>query len=92
MMVLGGGAVACFALGYLGLHYMGGEEIKDDVKNEINKMSNDLEEEKKNEVVDNTSKTVAWGQFWKNSFDEQDNEKTKVVEEEEEDINASDFN
>ena len=30
MIVLGGGAVACFALGYLGLHYMGGESLEDD--------------------------------------------------------------
>ena len=29
MIVLGGGAVACFALGYLGLHYMGGESLED---------------------------------------------------------------
>ena len=97
MIVLGGGAVACFALGYLGLHYMGGEEIKDDVKNEINKMSNDLEEEKTN--VDNNenktnvdnNETPAWGQFWKNSFNEQDNDKKTSVDKEE-DLNASDFN
>ena len=29
MIVLGGGAMACFALGYLGLHYMGGESLDD---------------------------------------------------------------
>ena len=32
MIVLGGGAFACVALGYLGLHYMGGESISDTEK------------------------------------------------------------
>ena len=30
MIVLGGGAFACVALGYLGLRYMGGESISEE--------------------------------------------------------------
>lgn len=77
MIVLGGGAFACFALGYLGLHYMGGEsitdeeeQIKKEVKEEINEMYNEVDNDNK-ENSKEKKKVTGWGQFWKNAFNEE---------------------
>ena len=79
MLVLGGGAVACVALGYLGIKFMGEEnedienekkeENKVDLKEEENKV--DLKEEIKEEIK-NIKKNVesGWGQFWKGAYEE----------------------
>ena len=54
MLILGGGSAVCLMLGYLGLNYMGGENIsnlenkKEEEKNE--ESSVDLKEEIKKEV------------------------------------------
>ena len=100
MIVLGGGAFACVALGYLGLHYMGGESIseeeetiKTEVNEEIKNLYNEVdtqekEVEKEGGMEDlppkEEQKTTGWGQFWKGAYEE---ETSKVT-----DVAASDFN
>jgi len=99
MFVLGGGAFACVALGYLGLHYMGGESISEEeeetIKTEVNKeiknLYNEVDTVEKEEqtVVDETlqkeeQKITGWGQFWKGAYEE---DTSKVN-----DVAASDFN
>lgn len=72
MIVLGGGAFACFALGYFGLHYMGGESIeeeesiKNEVNNEINTLYNEVDTVEKKE-----EKVTGWGQFWKGAYEDE---------------------
>jgi hypothetical protein len=70
MLVLGGGAIACVALGYLGIKFMGEEnEDIENEKKEENKV--DLKEEIKEEIK-NIKKNVesGWGQFWKGAYEE----------------------
>lgn len=52
MMVLGGGAAACVALGFLGLQYMGGERIDNDVEQPNN------DEKNENATVDEKMKKI----------------------------------
>tara|TARA_A100001011_G_C14144387_1_gene771183 strand:- start:339 stop:674 length:336 start_codon:yes stop_codon:yes gene_type:complete len=106
MLIFGGGAAACLALGYLGFQYIEDDddgvesslynevdnvEVKEEVNKEVNKELETIKE-KKNVVgetdvtetnVDNANKLTGWGQFWKNSFNE-NKENSKV--------DASDFN
>ena len=52
MIVLGGGAAACFVLGYLGLHFMGGESIDDpDIEKRIENNEPNNENQKVNIIA-----------------------------------------
>ena len=98
MIVLGSGAAACFVLGYLGLHFMGGEPVDDannniileskEINNEEKKIKKDVLEEIKQEAEKVIEKTVekvesGWGQFWKGAYEESVNKK---------ETEASDYN
>ena len=88
MIVLGGGAVACLALGYLGIQYMGEENDTDELdntdetndKDETNgdvtaknlNFKKEIEEEITN-IKDNVE--LGWGKFWKGAYEEEKNEK-----------------
>ena len=104
MIVLGGGAAACFVLGYLGLHFMGGGAIDDpniekriennepiNENQKVNIKNDVLEEIKK--VTEKVAENVesGWGQFWKGAYEETITEdQTKIANDEE--VSASDYN
>ena len=87
MLVLGGGAVACFALGYLGIQYMDDEtELPENIITDESKDIDTVEEKKidfKKEItkeITNIKETVetGWGQFWKGAYDEETNKKEEA--------------
>ena len=67
MLVLGGGAAACFALGYLGLQYMGGEQLNTTQVENVENINNEdsvepknveVNESEKNNIIDEVSKEI----------------------------------
>ena len=73
LLILGSGATACLALGYLGLKYMGGEDIT--------KISTEVEKEIKETKELKEMKNKITSESLYNSIDKEEEEKRETQEE-----------
>jgi hypothetical protein len=91
-LILSGGAVACIALGYLGLNF---SEEEEDIKKVFDKedtlvgkeekelkreVEEELKDKKVNLKIEVTKKNTGWGEFWKDQYDSNDNNKISIVD------------
>ena len=74
LLILGSGATACLALGYLGLKYMGGEDISK-ISEEVNK---EIEETKEIKEMKNKIKSESLY----NSIEKEEEEEKRETQEE----------